>query len=95
MAVAHNALAAILSLEAHVLGEKISDLRLYGLGQQRACALPEDFSESIVKGSWLNQLEQVIVGHAISLLQWKSGGVKPPDMPPLRFAPSPTFSDSS
>jgi hypothetical protein len=32
MAVAHNALAAILSLEAHMLGEKISDLGLYGLG---------------------------------------------------------------
>jgi hypothetical protein len=34
MAVAHNALTAILSPEARVLGEKISDLGRYGLGQQ-------------------------------------------------------------
>jgi hypothetical protein len=40
MAVAHNALAAILSLEARMLGEKISDLGLYGLGQQRTRPLP-------------------------------------------------------
>jgi hypothetical protein len=94
--VAHNALAAILSLEGRMLGEKISDLGLYCLGQRRSCALPEDFSELIVKGSWLNQLEHVIVGHGISLLRWRSGGVKHPhDMPPFRFAPSPTFSDSS
>ena len=96
MAVAHNALAAVLSLQARMLGEKISELGLYGLGEQRARALPQDFGELIVKGSWLNQLEHGIVGHGISLLRWRSGGVKHPhDMPPFRFAPSPTFSDSS
>jgi hypothetical protein len=42
MAVTHNALAAILSLEAPILDEKIRDLGLYGLGQQRARALPHD-----------------------------------------------------
>ena|SRR5215472_14091901 len=36
MAVAHNTLAAILSLEAHMLAEKISDLGLYGLRQRPA-----------------------------------------------------------
>jgi hypothetical protein len=40
MTVAHNALAAILSLEARMVGEKLSDLGFYGLGQQRARALP-------------------------------------------------------
>jgi hypothetical protein len=55
--------------EARMLGEKISVLGLYGLGQQRARALPQDFGELIVKGSWLNQLEHVIVGHGISLLR--------------------------
>src|SRR5215475_15802721 len=79
-----------------MLCEKLSDLGLYGLGQQRARALSQDFGELIVKRSWLNQLEHVIVGHGISLLRWRSGGVKHPhDMPPFRFAPSPTFSDSS
>src|SRR6202007_1456738 len=71
-------------------------LDLHGLGQQRARALPQDFGELIVKASWLNKFGNVIVGHGISLLQWRSGGVKHPhDMPPFRFAPSPTFSDSS
>jgi hypothetical protein len=37
-----------------MLGEKIRDLSLYGLSQQRARALPQDFGELIVKGPWLN-----------------------------------------
>src|SRR5215470_4790615 len=79
-----------------MLGKKIRDLRLYGLGKQRARTLPQDFGELVVKASWLNQLEHVIVRHGISLLQWRSGGVKHPhDMPPFRFAPSPTSGDSS
>ncbi|UPU01622.1 porin family protein (plasmid) [Bradyrhizobium barranii subsp. apii] len=50
----------------------------------------------IVDVSWLNQLDDVIFGHGISLLRWRSGGAKHPhDMPPSRFPPSPTFSDSS
>src|SRR5438445_7735979 len=41
-------------------------------------------------------MDDVIVGHGISLLRWRSGGVKHPhDMPPFRFAPSPTSGDSS
>jgi len=69
MAVANNALAAIFGPEITMLGEKIRDLGLYGLSQQRARALPQDFGELVVKGSWLNQLEHVIVGRGISLLQ--------------------------
>jgi hypothetical protein len=37
-----------------MLGEKISGLGLYGLGQQRARALPQDFGELIIKASRLN-----------------------------------------
>ena len=40
MAVAHNALAGTSIFEAPMLGEKISDLGLYGRGQQRACPIP-------------------------------------------------------
>src|ERR1700685_2947496 len=48
------------------------------------------------EGSWLNQFEHVIVGHGISLLQWRSGGLKHlHDMLPSRFPPSPTSVDSS
>ena len=96
MAVADNPLAAILGPEFSMPGKEIRDLGLYRLCQQAARTLPEDFGELIVKGSWLNQLEHVIIGHGISLLRWRSGGVKHPhDMPPFRFAPSPTSGDSS
>jgi len=39
-----------------MLGEKISDLSLYGWGQQRARRLPRNFGELMVK-AWLTQLE--------------------------------------
>jgi hypothetical protein len=61
MAVTHNALAAVRGLEIGMLSEKIRDLGLYGLRQQGARALSQDFGELVVKGSWLNQLEHVIV----------------------------------
>jgi hypothetical protein len=36
------------------------------------------------------------VGHGVSLLRWRSGGVKHPhDTPPYPFMPSPTFAYSS
>jgi hypothetical protein len=68
--VADNAVAAVLGPKIGMLGEEIRDLGLYGVRQQAARALPENFSELIVKRSWLNQLKQVIVGHGISLLRW-------------------------
>src|SRR6266852_1073342 len=50
----------------------------------------------ILDVSWLNQLDDGIFRHGISLLRWRSGGVKHPhDMPPSRFLPSPTSGDSS
>ena len=70
MAVAHNALTAILSLEVRVFGEKIRDLAFYRLRQQGARTLPENFCELILKRSWLNHFDHVIVGHGISLLRW-------------------------
>src|SRR3981189_2333932 len=79
-----------------MLAEKVRDLRLDRLGQQSTRPIAQDFGELIVDVSWLNQLDDVIFGHGISLLRWRSGGVKHPhDMPPSRFPPSPTFSDSS
>jgi hypothetical protein len=66
-----------------MLGEETRD-GLCGWSQQGARAVPEHLSDLI------------IVGHGISLLQWRSAGVKHPhDVAPFRFAPSPTLSDSS
>src|SRR5262245_2827644 len=79
-----------------MLADKVRDLGLDRLGQQSTRPITQDFGELIVDVSWLNQLDDVISGHGISLLRWRSGGVKHPhDMPPSRFPPSPTFSDSS
>jgi hypothetical protein len=65
MAVANNALTATFDRQISVLGEKIRNLRLYSLSQQRARALSQDFGELIVKSPGLNQLERAIVGHGI------------------------------
>src|SRR5580765_4922410 len=79
-----------------MLAEKVCNLGLYRLGEQGTRPIAQDFSELILDVSWLNQLDDVIFGHGISLLRWRSGGVKHPhDMPPFRFPPSPTLGDSS
>src|SRR5467141_2184452 len=89
-------MVAARSLQIGMLAEKVRDLGLDRLGQQSTRPIAQDFGELIVDVSWLNQLDDVIFGHGISLLRWRSGGVKHPhDMPPSRFPPSPTFSDSS
>src|SRR3982074_2294869 len=79
-----------------MLAEKVRDLGLDCLGQQSTRPITQDFGELIVDVSWLNQLDDVIFGHGISLLRWRSGGANHPhDRPPFRFPPSPTFGDSS
>src|SRR5712675_211642 len=94
--VADDALVAVPGLQIGMLAEKVRDLGLDRLGQKGTCPVAQDFCELIVEDSWLNQLDDVIVGHGISLLWWRSGGVKHPhDMPPSRFPLSPTFGDSS
>ena len=93
---ADHPLLALLRPQIGMLVEKVRDLGLDCLGEQRTGSVAQDFGELIVEESWLNQLDNVIVGHGISLLRWRSGGVKHPhDMPPFRFPPSPTFGDSS
>src|SRR4030088_3703156 len=91
-----DALVAVRGLQIGMLAEKVRDLGLDRLGQQRPRPITQDFGELVVDVSWLNQLDDVIFGHGISLLRWRSGGVKHPhDMPPFRFPPSPTLGDSS
>ena len=64
MTAAQNALVVFRGLEVGILDGKIRDLDLHGLSQHRACALPQDLGELIVRASWLNQFGHVIVGHA-------------------------------
>src|SRR3989304_10347837 len=96
MPVAHQALAAIIGLEFGVLGKNFRHLRLDGPSQQSTRAVAKNFGERIGEGPWLGQLENVSLGHGVSLLRWRSGGVEHPhDTPPYPFMPSPTFAHSS
>ena len=86
MTVADDALVALRGLQIGMLAEKVRDLGLDCLGQQGTRPITQDFGELVVDVSWLNQLDDVIFGHGISLLRWRSGGVKHPhDMPPFRI----------
>ena len=76
--VADDALVAVLGLQIGMLAEKVRDLGLDRLGQQSTRPITQDFGELVVDVSWLNQLDDVIFGHGISLLRWRSGGVKHP-----------------
>src|SRR6202035_2967856 len=89
-------LVAVPGLQIGMLVEKVRDLGLDRPGEQGTGSVAQDFGELIVKDSCLNQLDDVILGHGISLLRWRTGGVKHPhDMPPSRFPTSPTLGDSS
>src|SRR5262249_5895537 len=65
-------------------------------GQQSMRPIAQDLAQLIDECSWLDQFDDAIVGHGISLLRWRSGGVEHPhDMPPFRLTPSPTSGHSS
>src|SRR5665811_2020176 len=76
--VADDALVAVLGLQIGMLAEKVCNLGLYRLGEQATRPITQDFGELILDVSWLNQLDDVIFGNGISLLRWRSAGVKHP-----------------
>jgi hypothetical protein len=50
---------------------------------QRTRAVAQNFGERIGECPWLGKLENFSLGHGVSLLQWRSGGVEHPhDTPP-------------
>ena len=75
MPVTHDAAAAILRLEIGMLGEERSHFGLDGLGKQAARPIAERLSEWIAKRSWLNQLDNIIVGHGVSSFGGEVGGL--------------------
>ena len=96
MPVANQPLAAVFGLEIGVLGEKFRNLGLDSPRQQRTRATAQNFGERIGECPWLSELENVSLGHGVSLLRWRSGGVEHPhDTPPYPFMPSPTSAFSS
>src|SRR6516165_7307282 len=96
MAMTHHALMARLGLEIRMLCEKLSNLRLDRLSQQRTRAAAQDVCQGVGEDPWLGELDDVIVGHGVSLLHWRSGGVEHHhDTPPYPVSPSPTSGHSS
>src|SRR5215472_13509885 len=76
MAMAYHPLMARLGLEIRMLCEKLSNLRLDRLGQQRTRAAAQDLCQGVGEDPWLGELDDVTVGHGVSLLHWRSGGVE-------------------
>jgi len=96
VAVAHQPLTAILGLQVRVGGQKARYLRLNCLGKQSMRPRAQHIGQQIGKRPWLDKLQNVSVGHGVSLLRWRSGGSNTPhDTPPHPFIPSPTFAHSS
>src|SRR5215468_3707229 len=96
MSVAHQPPAAIIGELVGMAAEQARNLGLDGLRQNRSRAVAQNLGQRISKSSWLRELENISVGHGVSLLCWRSGGVEHPhDTPPYPFTPSPTFAHSS
>jgi hypothetical protein len=56
----------------------------------------QDLCQGIGEGPWLGKLDDVAVGHGVSLLHWRSGGVEHHhDTPPYPIVPSPTSGHNS
>src|SRR5262249_55822999 len=96
MSVPHQPLAAIVGHLIGVPAEQGPDLGLDSLRQQRSCAVAQNLGQRIGKSSWLGEVENVSVGHGVSLLRWRNGGFEPPhNPPPYPIMPSPIFPHSS
>ena len=91
MPVAHQALAAILGVLVGVAGQEGCDLRLDGLRQQRSRTLAQNLGQRVGEGSWLDQLDDIILGHGVSLLWWRSGGSNTPTIRRLNPHPVTNF----
>src|SRR5262249_26367577 len=96
MPVAHQPPAAIIGELVGMAAEQARNLGLDGLRQKHPRAVAQNLGQRIGKSSWLRELENISLGHGVSLLCWRSGGVEHPhDTPPYPFMPSPTFAHSS
>ena len=83
---AHQPLTAILGLQVRVGGQKARHLRLHCLGKQCMRSRAQHVGQQIGKRPWLDKLQNVSVGHGVSLLRWRSGGSNTPTI--RRLIPS-------
>src|SRR5258706_6986122 len=79
-----------------MLGEEFGYLGLDRLGQQGARSVAQHLGKRVGERPWLKQLDDVSIGHGVSLLCWRSGGSNTPTIRRLLpVRPSPTFAHSS
>src|SRR6266852_6121462 len=96
MSMAHQPLPAVIGQLVGMAAQKGCNLGLDGLRQQSTGAVTQNLGQRISKSSWLGELENISIGHGVSLLRWRSGGVEHPhDTPPYPFTPSPTSAHNS
>src|SRR5258706_11674711 len=77
-----------LSIIGELIGmaaEEAGNLGLVRLRQKRSRAVAQNLGQRIAKSSWLRELENISVGHSVSLLCWRSGGRTPPRYAALPF----------
>jgi hypothetical protein len=96
VAVPNQALPAVIGALVGMFSKKAGYFGFNSLSKQRSRAVAQNIGQSIGESPRLNQSKNVSVGHGVSLLRWRSGGVKHPhDTPPYPFMPSPTFANNS
>src|SRR5208282_6163840 len=96
MPVTHQPSVTIIGQFVGMAAEEARNLGLHRMRQQRSRAVAQHVGQWIGKRPWLRQLDDIILGHGVSLLQWRSGGVEHPhDTPPYPFTPSPTSAHNS
>src|SRR5437762_6008816 len=79
-----------------MLGEEFGHLGLDRLGQQGARSVAQHLGKRVGERPWLKQLDDVSIGHGVSLLCWRSGGSNTPTIRRLLpVRPSPTSAHSS
>src|SRR5258708_39191808 len=79
-----------------MLGEEFGHLGLDRLGQPGARSVAQHLGKRVGERPWLKQLDDVSIGHGVSLLCWRSGGSNTPTIRRLLpVRPSPTFALSS
>jgi hypothetical protein len=83
MSVAHQPLAAVVGELVGMAAEHSGNLSLNRLRQQLSRAVAQYLGQRIGECPWLGELKNVVVGHGVSLLGWRSGGFEHPhDTPP-------------
>ena len=96
MPMAHQPAVAIIGQLIGMTAEEARNLGLHGMHQQRSRASAQNLGQWIRKRPWLRQLDDIILDHGVSLLEWRSGGVEHPhDTPPYPLTPSPTSAHNS